>query len=182
MGRLLTVVGWGIVLWLLLQTHRRRWVVVTWCVIGALFILGASGLLAKHVRPTLVGADFGPVRLEAARSEQVVPAGKTAAVDLTWSISGQVEPLTVFVHVLGPDGAVVAQQDAPLGGEYTPVERWLPGLVLETVQRIPIPADLPAGKYALKAGVYRPGAADAPLTPVGAADPRVNAGILEVQR
>ncbi|MBK8048327.1 MAG: hypothetical protein IPK16_15125 [Anaerolineales bacterium] len=181
-GRLLTVVGWGVVLWLLLQTRRRRWAVVTWCVVGALFLLGASGVLAEHARPTPIGADFGPVRLEAVRAEQVVHASQTAAVNLTWSISGPVEPLTVFVHVLGSDGAVVAQQDAPLGGEYAPVERWLPGLVLETAQRIPIPADLPTGKYALKAGVYRPGAADAPLAPVGAADPRVDAGVLEVQR
>ncbi len=75
----------------------------------------------------------------------------------------------------------MAQNDGPLGGEYTPVERWLPGMVMARTYTIPLPENLPPGQYGLKAGVYRPGQADAPLVAEGAGEARVDIGTLEVQ-
>jgi hypothetical protein len=146
---------------------------------GVLLLLGASGVTAQAAAPVAVEAAFGPVRLEAAAAEPA--AGSDAKVDLYWSIQGPVEPLVAFVHVVDGTGAVVAQNDGPLGGEYTPVERWLPGLVMARTHIIPLPENLPPGRYGLKAGVYRPGQADAPLRAVGQSEARVDIGTLEVR-
>lgn len=191
-GRVLTAVGWALVLWLLVLWWRkgsaldwRRRIVApaaigAWALAGAVLLVGASGVTVQAAAPVAAGAGFGPVRLEAAAAE---PArrGSDAQVDLYWSIQGTVEPLVSFVHVVDGTGAVVAQNDGPLGGEYTPVERWLPGMVMAHTHTIPLPANLPPGQYGLKAGVYRPGQADSPLVPTGAGEARVDIGTLEVR-
>ena len=191
-GRALTAAGWAIFLWLLVLwwrsgsargTRRRALasaVIGAWALTGVLLLVGASGATAKSAAPVAVEADFGPLRLEAADADPVRP-GRDAQVDLYWSIQGPVEPLVAFVHVIDVTGAVVAQNDGPLGGEYTPVERWLPGMVLPRTHTISLPADLPPGRYALKAGVYRPGQADVPLVASGQSEARVDIGTLEVQ-
>jgi hypothetical protein len=132
------------------------------------------------VSPVAVGADFGTVRLEAVETWPA-QAGSEAQMRLYWSIQGPVEPLVSFLHVVDGSGAVVAQNDGPLGGEYSPVERWLPGLVMANTHSIALPAGLPPGQYVVKAGVYRPGQADAPLVAAGTHDARVDVGTLEVQ-
>jgi hypothetical protein len=191
-GRVLTAVGWAVILWLLVlwwrtdsaPGMRRRALapaaIGAWALAGVLLLVGASSVTARAAAPVAVGADFGPVRLEAAAVEPVEPGGD-AQVNLYWSVQGPVEPLVAFVHVVDGAGAVVAQNDGPLGGVYTPVERWLPGMVMARTHSIPLPADLPPGQYGLKAGVYRPGQADAPLVAEGAGEARVAIGTLEVQ-
>ena len=191
-GRVLTAGGWAIVLWLLVLWWRTpsapggrtralaAAAIGAWVLAGAVLLVGASGVAARAAAPTAVGADFGPVRLEAAAAEPRRPGGD-AQVNLYWSVQGPVEPLVAFVHVVDGTGAVVAQNDGPLGGEYTPVERWLPGMVMARTHTIPLPENLPPGRYALKAGVYRPGQADAPLVAKGASEARVDIGTLEVQ-
>jgi hypothetical protein len=184
-GRGLTLVGWLTLLWAMVGTNARsqpsQWVwAVAWLAVGAILLLGASGLTERQVQPLPVAADFGSVRLEAA-SATPARAGTDAAVHLHWSVQGPVEPLAAFVHVVDSTGAVVAQNDGPLGGDFTPVERWSPGLVMERTQRIALPADLPAGSYRLLGGVYRPGQAESPLLPGGASEPRVQIGTLEVR-
>lgn len=169
-GRVLTAVGWAVILWLLVAWWRTRsasgtrtWALAAtalgaWVLAGVLLLVGASGVTAQAAAPLAVEAAFGPVRLEAAAAEPAA-AGKDAKVSLYWSIQGPVEPLVAFVHVVDGTGAVVAQNDGPLGGEYTPVERWLPGMVMAHTHNIPLPENLPPGRYGLKAGVYRPGQA-----------------------
>lgn len=191
-GRVLTAVGWALVLCLLVLwwrtglapgTRRRAFAPVAigaWALAGVVLLVGASGVMAKAAAPVAVAADFGAVRLEAAAAEPARP-GRDAQVNLYWSVQGPVEPLVAFVHVVDGTGAVVAQNDGPLGGDYTPVERWLPGMVMPRTHNIPLPADLAPGQYALKAGVYRPGQADAPLVALGAGETRVDIGTLEVQ-
>ncbi len=191
-GRVLTAVGWAVILWLLVVWWRTRPASGTrtqalaaaalgaWLLTGVLLLLGASGVTAQAAAPVAVEAAFGPVRLEAAAAEPAA-AGSDAEVRLYWSIQGPVEPLVAFIHVVDGTGAVVAQNDGPLGGEYTPVERWLPGLVMARTHTIPLPENLPPGRYGLKAGVYRPGQADAPLVAAGQSEARVDIGTLEVR-
>lgn len=155
-------------------------VIGAWALTGLLLLTGASGVTAKSAAPVAVEADFGPVRLEAADADLVRPGGD-ARVDLYWSVRGPVEPLVAFVHVIDGTGAVVAQNDGVLGGEYTPFERWLPGMAVARTHTIPLPTNLPPGRYGLKAGVYRPGQADAPLVAEGQSEARVDIGTLEVQ-
>jgi hypothetical protein len=186
-GRVLAAGGWLWMLGLLVTWGRRRqwgWqgrgAVAASLAAGMLFLVGATGVTARWAAPLEVGADFGPLRLEAAGVEGA-HAGEAAQIRLYWTVQGPAEPLVAFVHVVNAAGAVVAQHDGPLGGDYTPYTRWQGGLVLAHTHRVPLPDDLPPGRYTVKAGVYPPGQPDAPLLPAGAADPRVDVGVLEVQ-
>ncbi len=192
-GRVLTAAGWLLFLLLLLraasarrlrvQSRGRLWAytaIVAWLLVGVLFLLGASGMTERTVQPAAVSADYGSVRLEAVDAAPTRP-GQTAQVRLHWSIQGPVEPLVAFVHVVDAAGSVVAQHDGPLGGDYTPVERWLPGMALMNTHSIDLPAELPPGSYGLKVGLYRPGQAATPLSAAGTSDPRSDGGILTVQ-
>jgi len=61
-----------------------------------------------------------------------------------------------FVHLLGADGAVIAQHDGDPVGGYTPTSRWLAGELIADRHRISLPAGLSSGEYGLKAGMYQP--------------------------
>jgi hypothetical protein len=66
------------------------------------------------------------------------------------------ESYTVFTHVLGPDGQVVAQQDnPPINGTY-PTTLWLTGEVITDPYIISLPADLASGAYPIQVGFYLP--------------------------
>jgi hypothetical protein len=61
-----------------------------------------------------------------------------------------VTPLQMFVHVLGPDGSIVAQQDRL----DVPAYGWRTGDVIAQIQHIDLPRDLANGAVAL--GLYNP--------------------------
>ena len=60
-----------------------------------------------------------------------------------------------FVHLLGPDGSVIAQHDGDPVGGYTPTTRWRPGEIIVDRHVLPLPEGLPAGEYGLRAGLYQ---------------------------
>ncbi len=90
-----------------------------------------------------------------------LPAALTpgAALDLrlVWSATTPITAsLTAFVHLLGPDGAIVAQTDrAPAGGFY-PTAAWQSGEVVADSYRLELPPTLPPGDYRLVTGWYDP--------------------------
>jgi len=61
---------------------------------------------------------------------------------------------TVFVHLLGPDGEIVAQDDAPPGDPFFPTTTWLPGDVVRDGHTLSLPEDAPPGTYTLLVGLY----------------------------
>ncbi len=61
---------------------------------------------------------------------------------------------TVFVHLLGPQGSIVAQDDAPPGDPFFPTTTWLPGDVVLDEHTLSLPADAPPGEYTLRVGLY----------------------------
>jgi hypothetical protein len=64
---------------------------------------------------------------------------------------------TVFVHVVGPDGQTVAQQDWQPLQDYAPTHLWHQGLrLLDDRYAIQLPEDLPGGTYEVRAGMYTP--------------------------
>ncbi len=182
-GRLGSGVAWLAILGLLAlaRDRRRRLAIGGWLAATALVAMSWGGWWERTLPAVSVGADYGVVRLESALALPA-RAGETAIVTLYWLVTGEPEPLTAFVHVVAADGRVIAGYDAPLGGVYTPASRWLVGELIPDSHPVPLPADLPAGVYRLKAGLYRPGAPEAPLAPAGSApaDPRVEIGLLEV--
>lgn len=180
LGRGLSALGWLLILSLLYQ-RRARFGMAVWLALGLVALLGLSGLTARSATPAPVAADFGDVRLEAAEIPPVYPGG-AAQVRLFWTATATPADLVVYVHILGPDGAVMAQWDEPLGTAYRPPARILPGLLFSQTVDVPLPAELSAGRYPVLAGLYPAGAADAPLTAAGQATPRVALGMLEVIR
>ncbi len=181
-GRVLSALGWLVIFLFLVREGRVSPKTIAWCLVGVVLLLGSLNALAREERPRPVAADYGPLVLTSSR---VDTQGKknTLRVTLYWFVRQRSEPITAFVHVLDENGRVVAQHDGPIAGGYTPVARWLPGLLIPDAHPIRLPKNLPPGTYRLKAGLYRPGYADQPLRPQGvsAADPRVDLGTIEVK-
>ncbi len=79
-----------------------------------------------------------------------------AEVTLYWLAQRELgENHKVFVHLLGPDGAVIAQHDGDPVGGYTPTSRWRPGEIVVDRHIVALPEGLPAGDYGLRAGLYQ---------------------------
>ena len=100
----------------------------------------------------LVGVDTTP---EAFRP------GARAPITLTWQSVQEVDvSYTAFVHLLGPDGRILAQEDhIPCRGGC-PTDGWIAGEVIRDRYDLTLPADMPESGLILEVGVYdasRPG-------------------------
>jgi hypothetical protein len=64
---------------------------------------------------------------------------------------------TVFIHLVAPDGSLVAQSDAvPTWLTPQPTSRWPLNRPVIDAHTITLPADLPADTYSLLIGLYHP--------------------------
>jgi hypothetical protein len=88
--------------------------------------------------------------------DEVMP-GDTLVLTLYWQAE---EPVggdyTVFVHLQGPGGGLVAQQDNPPARGTRPTSGWEPGVLVEDPYEIQIPVDAAFGEYVLSTGMYDP--------------------------
>ena len=87
---------------------------------------------------------------------EISPGERSLPVTLHWQAAAAI-PLdyTVFVHLLGPDGQLVAQHDdGPWWEVSIPTSTWQPGETLRDRHRLELPAELPPGAYRLQTGVY----------------------------
>ncbi|MCE7981007.1 MAG: hypothetical protein DYG89_07425 [Caldilinea sp. CFX5] len=84
-----------------------------------------------------------------------VTAGSTLPVRLVWSATTQPQrDYTLFVHLVDENGVPLAQNDRqPLGGFY-PTSAWEPGIWVEELYQLTVPADLAPGRYRLVTGLY----------------------------
>lgn len=84
--------------------------------------------------------------------------GQSLDVTLYWRAINPVnDDYTAFVHLVAADGTLVAQSDVPPENGLYPTSVWKPGDMVQSFHRLSLPPDLPAGKYTLLAGLYRPG-------------------------
>jgi hypothetical protein len=84
-------------------------------------------------------------------------AGDTVSVSLYWVSMARIpEDYKIFVHLRDEtDTRMIGQHDGnPVYG-FTPTSRWEPGEVVVDVHEIPLPSDLPHGRYSLLVGMYR---------------------------
>jgi hypothetical protein len=123
--------------------------------------------LAKvKVAPQVYPAVEVPNRLDAGLGGQVTllgydvdglgaAPGESVDVTLYWTAESPVPvDYTVFVHLAATEGPPHAQDDVqPQRGAY-PTSFWDVGEVVVDPHTILIPADLPAGEYAIVAGMY----------------------------
>ncbi|HEY3108727.1 MAG TPA: hypothetical protein VGL23_08245, partial [Chloroflexota bacterium] len=64
--------------------------------------------------------------------------------------------LSVFVHLIGPDGKIAAQHDGRPCGGGCPTTAWSPGDELLDAHPVDLPAGLAPGRYRLAIGLYDP--------------------------
>ncbi len=99
---------------------------------------------------TLVGTTLEP---ETGNLKPGVPL----TVTLVWRAEAETHTsYHVFLHLLAPDGTLVAQSDG-VPAEWTrPTTGWLPGEYITDARVLTLPTDAPPGPYALSAGLYDP--------------------------
>lgn len=131
--------------------------------IALLYALLASGGWL-HVRSTgyqaipaehdLFASLSGEIALIGYDAPAAAQPGQTVAVTLYWKAQQEVaENYQVFVHLLWPDGAIVAQSDKLNPGEF-PTRRWPLDRYVRDQHRLALPPDLPPGEYRLTAGLW----------------------------
>jgi hypothetical protein len=81
--------------------------------------------------------------------------GDDLKVRLTWEALAKLnERYVVFVHLLSPDGDLVAQNDSAPLGRLLPSATWPVGATYGYPVILETPDDLPAGQYDVQVGVY----------------------------
>lgn len=87
--------------------------------------------------------------------DQTLKPGEILQFTLFWEAQGPANNYwSVFAHLIGPEGALVAQDDhIPYEGVYPP-DRWWPGQTVDDDFAIQIPERASAGDYYLQVGMY----------------------------
>jgi hypothetical protein len=141
-------------------------------VVVALTLVNSMGLGAKTWAPTPVNATVGDVAQLIAFDASPAEGERGLDVTLYWlALRETAQDYKVFVHLLGPDGQVVAQRDGDPVGGYTPTTRWKQGELIADTHRLSLSDAVGTGQYELRAGMYevRPGEtppfANLPTTP-----------------
>ncbi len=103
-------------------------------------------------------ATFGDaVTLQGVTAPAALAAGEAATIEFDWEALAPLgSEYTVFVHLVGPDGQTVAQADAPPAAGACPTDLWAAGDQIVDAHTLAVPADAPAGDYAVQVGFYRP--------------------------
>ena len=85
-----------------------------------------------------------------------VRAGGVLTVTLVWqALTAPGSSEQVFVHLVGPDGTIVAQSDAVQAGGYATTS-WAVGEVIVDRHVLVLPPNLSLGEYVLRVGMYDP--------------------------
>jgi 4-amino-4-deoxy-L-arabinose transferase-like glycosyltransferase len=81
--------------------------------------------------------------------------GNTLTLRLYWSASGPInEDYTVFVHLVDRHGELWAQHDGQPRSNTYPTGLWDKGEIIEDELGLALPADIPAGNYEMRVGMY----------------------------
>ncbi|MDX1524133.1 MAG: DUF2079 domain-containing protein, partial [Anaerolineae bacterium] len=88
--------------------------------------------------------------------DQIEAGSHQLPVTLFWQASKALPvDYTIFVHLIGPDGSLIAQHDnGPWWEVPLPTSTWQPGEKLRDRHTLEIPDGLAAGTYRLQIGVY----------------------------
>jgi hypothetical protein len=80
----------------------------------------------------------------------------TYLIELEWSATAPVdEDYTVFVHLVGSDGALVTQHDSMPVLNTRPTTSWEPGDLVSDRHWLALPPNSPAGDYTIIVGLYK---------------------------
>lgn len=102
-----------------------------------------------------VPGDGAALLLLAVEAEGQAAPGQTLQVTAYWQLLRPVDKdYTTFVHIVTPDGSLVAQGDRLLLTGDRPTSNWGVGEVVVQSYEIPVPAEAPSAPYTLRIGVY----------------------------
>ncbi len=118
------------------------------------------GQRPRHVRGVrfgeamrLLGYDM-TVNGELGRPDTLAP-GDYVGLSLLWVADAPVgADYTVSVHIIGPDGVSMLQQDRAPAGGFAPTSTWAPGEPVRDNYGFILPGDAPAGAYDVWVIVY----------------------------
>jgi len=92
-----------------------------------------------------------------ARFPESAQPGRALTLALYWRAErAPAANYKVFVHLVGADEKIVAQSDAEPEGNTRPTSRWHADQMVLDVHTLQVPANTPAGDYALYVGMYNP--------------------------
>ncbi len=121
---------------------------------GDMVTLTVSGGVGVSIPLEVNLADLVVLESAELRQETFQPGG-VIAVTLRWYARRSISTHNVvFVHLIDPDGRLVAQQDVE---PISPTTAWVPGLGVADPHQVKISADLPTGRYQLRTGMYPQG-------------------------
>jgi 4-amino-4-deoxy-L-arabinose transferase-like glycosyltransferase len=120
------------------------------------FVLTDSTPLPSTVRPLQVNlADQISLIGYDPKSDKLAP-GDRLIVQLYWKASGAApDDYMGFLHLLGPDGRLVTQDDHELGRGFYRAHLWQPDEIIRERYEMVLPQDAPRGDYSFRVGVYR---------------------------
>jgi hypothetical protein len=96
---------------------------------------------------SMIGYDVKP--------DRPVP-GTEFVVNIHWQASAAMsEAYTSFLHLVGPDGRLIAQDDHELGRGFYRTIFWQLDEVIREKYTLALPQNAPVGEYVLRAGAYR---------------------------
>ncbi|HET8626711.1 MAG TPA: hypothetical protein VFL91_04800, partial [Thermomicrobiales bacterium] len=118
--------------------------------------------------PPAGAADGPPIAFaSAALAGDNLHPGETANLTLSWEARRQApEDYTIFAQLIGPDGKVWGQSDAPAGWPSHGTAAWQPGERVDLAWPVPLKPDAPPGRYRLLIGMYRHTASGIERVPV----------------
>ena len=112
-------------------------------------------LPAAHIKDARFGDSIALLGYDLAPVSGPYHPGDTLRLQLHWrALRPMTHPYTVFTHLIGPDGQLLAQQDNMPVQDEVPTTCWVPGEVIADPYDIPIPPDAPPGEYRLEIGLY----------------------------
>lgn len=82
-------------------------------------------------------------------------AGETITVTLWWETREQMDiDYTGFIHVVAPDGTILAQEDRLLRSGARATSSWRVGELVSDERQLQLPGSAKPGEYAVTTGVY----------------------------
>ena len=129
---------------------------------------------AQYVLGNAIGLDH--IQLES--------FGDSLTLTITWQSLQLVSyDATIFVHLAGADGRLLAQMDRqPLEGRFS-TSNWIPGQIITDIVTVPLPTGAPNEPLALNLGMYTwPSLQRLAVTDAGGVPQRDNMIVIQVEK
>ena len=96
------------------------------------------------------------IQLDVAPVQGQARAGDSVPILLRWTATTPItDDLSIFIHLIGPDGQGVAQVDGAAVNGLAPSFTWTAGHVVVDRRALLIPAEATPGRYTVRVGLYR---------------------------